>query len=241
MGRTTVGTGVWLVVAGLCGATGCIGVSATKPGAASAQLRQCPGGVVVTPDGLIDDFEDGDNKTADVAGRGGYWWKSTDSAGSFFGPEDWGPVRGGPDGSLAMHPVGETASGDPTEAWGAQIGGNFTGSGFYDASQYVGVSLWAKVAPGKASTLRFEIADGNTHPTGEVCDSCWNHFGKTLQLTTEWKEYRILFSDLRQDEGWGDPRPLTVDVSRLYSLNFKLLPGSVFDFWVDNLQFLSCE
>jgi len=88
-------------------------------------------------------LEDGDNKTAAVAGRGGYWWKSTDSAGSFFGPDDWGPIAAGPGGSLVLHPMGETVLGDPTEAWGAQTGGNFVGAGFYDATAYVGIAFKA--------------------------------------------------------------------------------------------------
>ncbi len=219
----------------------CIGVSATQPGAAAAALRYCPGAVVPAPEGLIDDFEDGDNKTAAVAGRGGYWWKSTDSAGSFFGPEDWGPIAAGPGGSLALHPMGETVLGDPTEAWGAQIGGNFVGAGFYDASAYVGIAFKAKVGPKSTKTFRVEVADVNTHPSGEVCDSCWNHFGKYVTFTTEWQEYQVLFSELRQEEGWGNPRPKSVTPAQIYSLNWKIRPGSTFEFFIDDIQFLTCQ
>ncbi|MBN2195695.1 MAG: hypothetical protein JW751_22935 [Polyangiaceae bacterium] len=230
-----------LVVVGASLLGGCIGVSAKRPGGAAGSLRACPAGVAAAPDGLIDDFEDGDNRTAAVGSRGGYWWKSTDSAGSFFGPDDWGPIKGGANGSFALHLMGQTVSGDPTEAWGAQVGGNFVGSGFYDATAYVGISFKAKTTPKSVKTFRLEIADVNSHPTGEVCTACWNHFGKWMTFTSEWKEYKVLFADLQQEEGWGDPRPDMVTPTQIYAIQWKIKPGSDFDFMIDDLHFLACE
>ena len=88
---------------------------------------------------------------------------------------------------------------------------------------------------------RFNIGDINTHEAGKVCEACWNHFGKTLSLTSEWKEYRILFTDTRQMDGWGKPRPAAITPSKLYNLDSKMGPGQTFDFSVDDMAFLACR
>src|SRR5690606_19124504 len=75
-------------------AGGCIGVTAKPPPGAGAPIKKCSGDPFDAPDGLIDDFEDGNTVIAAVAGREGYWFKSADAGGSFFGPEDIGPVPG---------------------------------------------------------------------------------------------------------------------------------------------------
>ena len=61
--------------------------------------------------------------------------------------------------------------------------------------------------PESTRKARFKIADINTHKDAGICKACWNHFGKDLTLTTEWKEYRVTFSGAEQEPGWGDPRP----------------------------------
>lgn len=228
------------VASGAAVVSGCIGVSATKPGAAAPVLKQCAGAVVDAPNGLIDDFEDGNTTTAAIAGRGGYWWKSADPMGSYFGPEEWGPMPEG--GSLALHPLGETVKSTDPDAWGAQLGGNLVGSGFYDGSAYVGIAFRIRVAEGSTRQIRFQLADVNTHPSGNVCSKgCWNHFGKDLMLTTEWQDMKLLFSDLRQEEGWGNPRPPSVTPASLFSVGFKVKSGSKFDFFIDDVRFLGCE
>lgn len=221
---------------------GCIGVTAKPPPGAPTPILRCMEPPVEAKDGLLDDFEDGDTALANVAGRAGYWYKAADSGGSYFGPDDIGPYPGtSHDGSFAAHPVGRTATGG-AEVWGAQFGVTLNqGEQGYDASQYVGISFWAKAAEGTAGKVRFDLADVNTHPDGGVCKDCWNHFGRDMELTYEWREYTILFRNLSQEPGWGDPRPAHVDVAQLFALVFKIRPGNEFDFWVDDVKFVTCR
>src|SRR5690606_1482378 len=125
-----------------------------------------------------------DNRLAPADGRGGYWWKSADSAGSQIGPDDFKPVPGGIGGSLAMQAFGKTASGGGDDGWGAQFGANLTPSGTYDASKYVGLRFMARVGEASTSSVRFKISDVNTHPDLGVCKTCWNHFGRDINLST---------------------------------------------------------
>ncbi len=222
--------------------TACVGVSAHRSQPPDpSDVTTCFGQIVPAgPDGLLDDFEDGNNQLAAREGRGGYWWRSADSSGSGFLTPDVQPVAGGAAGSkLAQHQAGKTASGG--EAWGVNFGANFVTAGLYDASKYVGLRFRAKVGPGSTRNVRLKIGDVNTHPSAGPCKTCWNHFGKDLSLTEEWREYQVLFAGLQQAEGWGDPRPSSVSPNKLFSLDFTVGPGQSFDVWVDDLEFLTCK
>jgi hypothetical protein len=239
------GAARWLGLLAAATAAGCIGVSAPPPKHGGAHIKKCADAPFPAETGMIDDFEDENTAVMNHHGRSGYWFKSADAGGSFFGPDDLGPIEGDPvgrPGSFIIHAIGQTGTGDPETVWGAQLGATLnSGGGTYDGSQYVGISFWAKSAEGKSSSVRFEVADANTHPDGGICTTCWNHFGTTLSLTTEWKQYVIPFRQLSQEEGWGDPRPPNVDPSRLVAVNWKIKPGNTFEFWLDDVQFLDCE
>lgn len=230
-------------VLALC--VGCVGVSANRAGKDSnappvPKLRNCPSGVVPAEDGLIDDFEDGNTRIATKAGRGGYWFKSADPDGSVFNPDEMQLVDGGSDHPGKVLHVSGTTSSAPN-AWGVLVGANFTTEKAYDASQYVGISFWAKVGKDSTPSVRFKIGDINTHPDLGVCTSCWNHFGKDMSFTNEWKEYKVLFSIARQEPYWGSPKPESITPSALYSLDFTVKPGQRFDLWIDDVKFLVCE
>jgi len=223
---------------------GCIGVSAKRTAAAGvvggdvADLNVCRAGIRITDDGAIDDFEDGNNQLSLEGGRDGYWYTAHDPLGSTV---EMAVQEGGAGGSeQSLHITGTTASGaDESKTWGAQVGAMFVGKPPYDASKYAGIVFKARAA--KPGQVRFNIGDINTHEAGKVCEACWNHFGKTLSLTSEWKEYRILFTDTRQMDGWGKPRPAAITPSKLYNLDFKMGPGQTFDFSVDDMAFLACR
>ncbi len=226
--------------------TGCIGVSEKRVlsgavGGTGADVKSCRTGTRRADDGTIDDFEDGDMQLSLEGGRDGYWWPKKDQAGSTIEPTPFGPSDGAGDGSeMAMHASGKTATGDG--AWGAGFGVNLVGQGtFYDASKYAGISFRAKVGPGASTSVRFKIGDVNTHADGHICKGCWNHFGKDLILTTEWREYKVLFSDVRQEPYWGDPRPLSVTPTKLVSIDWSIGPGRTYDVWVDDVAFLDCK
>jgi hypothetical protein len=211
--------------------------------AAPAPLKRCANGTVAAADGLIDDFEDGNNQSAEQAGRSGYWFTAVDTAGSSIAPQgELKPSNGGANGSkLAGHVSGKTAP--EQAAWGAVFGvGLLRDNQLYDASKYAGVSFWAKVGGKSGKSFRFKVSDVNTHPAGKVCtDGCWNHFGSELTLSTEWKEYTIPFTDLKQEEYWGSPRPATVTSNQLVSLDWTVLRGQEFDLWLDDIKLVDCK
>jgi hypothetical protein len=219
---------------------GCIGVSQKPPaaagGVAAAPVKRCKK-THVAPDGKMDDLEDGNSQVLVSGGRDGYWWSAANSNGSSIemAPDD--PGYGG--SQLAMHASGDTIS--PGE-WGAQLGVNFVSKGVvYDASKYVGVAFKAKVGAKSTRNLRFNIGDADTHPDAGICKDCWNHFGKDLTLTGDWKEYQILFASTEQRPGWGNPRPPAIRPDKLVSLVWDIPAGVSFDLWVDDVEMLTCD
>jgi hypothetical protein len=201
----------------------------------------CSGDAKPADDGLIADLEDGGGQIAQLDGRGGYWWSAQDDKGSRIeNKEDLKPVEGGVNGSLGMHAHGSTAS--EQDAWGINFGATFmSGRGdAYDASKYVGISFKAKVGEDSTKKVRFKVGDVNTHADAGQCKACWNHFGKDLSLTTDWKEYQIFFAELAQAPGWGDPRPESIAVDKLVNIDWSIGGGGPFDIWVDDIHFLTC-
>jgi endoglucanase len=239
--------GLSFLAAGLC--AGCIGVSQKKVlagmvGGTGSDVKSCPLGAKVAEDGLVDDFEDANTQLTVEGGRDGYWWPKVDNAGSTLEPTPFGTSEGAKDGSEnAMRVHGKTASGDPTQAWGAGFGVNLRDqTAIYDASRYAGIRFKAKVAKGTSTSVRFNVGDINTHPSGNMCTTaCWNHFGRDMILTTEWKEYKIMFNEMRQQPDWGSPRPLSLTPSKLVEIDWQIGPGRDYDVWVDDIAFLDCK
>lgn len=214
------------------------GAPAGATGSAASALKTC-GSPTATPDGLVEDFEDGNSQAVVLDGRDGYWWTHHDPNGSTIQPEKFAPEDGGANGQgKALHVHGSTASADG--AYGSSVGLNFSNSGLYDGSKYAGISFKAKVGPNSTKKVRFKIGDVNTHGQLGTCKNCWNHFGKDLELSTDWKEYRIMFADATQVPGWGDPRPKNVSPDKLASIDFSIDKGANFDLWVDDVQLLTC-
>ncbi len=220
-----------------------IGVSpkhaATVPGSA-AGVKRCRA-LRPADDGALDDLEDGNQQLSVTSGRDGYWWSAKDPKGSTLEMQVTEPGAGGSE--MAMHMSGKTVPGKPEdEAWGVRLGINLVNQGlFYDASKYAGVAFKAKVGPYSTRAVRLQIADVNTHKDAGLCTACWNHFGKNLMLTPEWKEYRVTFSSIEQEPDWGSPRPPAVTPSKLIALNWGIGPGNSYDLWIDDVTFLECE
>jgi hypothetical protein len=235
-----------LLAAALSPAAACIGVSAKSKGAAvpgvASAVKHCRA-VRPADDGALDDLEDNNNQITKTNGRDGYWWSAADPKGSKIDMQIAEPGFGGSE--MAMHITGTTVPGKAEDqAWGVLLGMNFVGEDvlLYDASKYAGVAFKAKIgSPDSARAVRLKIADVNTHQNAGICKACWNHFGKDLTLTPEWKEYRVTFSGASQEAGWGDPRPQAVTPSKLVGLNWGVGPGNKYDIWIDDVTFLDCE
>lgn len=245
--KTYVLTGIVGVTAALL--TGCIGQSQSKAAStegpspeevakSNPNLKVCK--TKPADDGLLDDFEDENTQLLTIAGRDGYWWKHADEFGSKFDPDELTFVdHEEGDGFKALYVSGETSG--TKDAYGVLVGVNFTSSGLYDATKYVGVSFKAKADPDAQKKVRFKVADVNTHKDGGVCKECWNHFGKDLTLTSEWQTYVILFAELQQAPHWGDPRPPSVDTEKLMALDWSIGPSGKFGLWLDDIELLVCE
>ena len=124
----------------------------------------------------------------------------------------------------------------------AAIGANFVNpKGPYDASKYQGISFFAKRGPGTTSKVRVKLSDKNTDPDGGVCAACSNDFGMQLKLTEDWQKFIVPFSALRQESGWGNPRPRSVAPEAVFAIQFQVNErGRPFDVWVDDLAFTGC-
>src|SRR5690606_17290411 len=90
-------------------------------------------------------------------------------------------------------------------SWGAGLTAELNASGeirsSYDASDYIGISFWARAAG--SLPVRFMVADGNTDADGGVCSNCFDHFGADITLGTDWRRYTFTWWQLAQ-QGWGD-------------------------------------
>jgi endoglucanase len=215
----------------------------TNPVTGVVAIKTCAGPMVPAADGLIDDLEDNNNQVSQVAGRGGYWWAAKDDKGSTIDPiGELKMSEGGAHGSkYALRVSGKTATGE--KAWGSIVGLRIAQGGLYDASRYAGVSFFAKVGEKSTSTVRLKIADFNTHPDGQVCkDACYNDFGKDFTFSHDWQEYKVSFAELKQQDGWGDPRPPSITPSKLVQIAWHLsTPGADFELWLDDVRFTDCQ
>jgi len=190
----------------------------------------------------IEDGEDGDDQILLREGRNGYLYTFVDKDGSTVSPPETGfqMAEGGAEGSThAIHMSGHVAA----------KGEVYVGVGFdfkqspdpYDASQYRGLSFSAKVKAGTEPHVRFMVGDVNTDPKGKICTACNNDFGITFKSTNEWVRYEVTFPELKQESGWGAPRPLAIDPSRLMGIKWQVsVPNSDLDVWLDDVAFIGC-
>jgi hypothetical protein len=192
---------------------------------------------------LIDDAEDGDDQILLREGRGGYFYTFADKAGSTVLPGEnaFAPEAGGPGGSThAIHVTGRLA----------RSGEVYVGTGFdfkqasdpYDASRFTGLSFAARVKTGSEPHVRLLIADVNTDPKGKICKACDNDFGVAFKPADQWARYEVAFSELKQEVGWGSPRPPAVDPSKLMGVKWQVsVPDANVDLWLDDIGFMGCS
>lgn len=216
---------------------GCVtpGTRVASPG--SEPMKTCG------PDGTIEDFEDANNQINVVGDRGGYWYTYVDKEGSTVSPEPgdqggtFAPVEGGHESKYAAGFKGKLAGKSIVYA---AMGLNFEDpKGAYDASQYVGITFWAKRSAGSTSRLTVKLPDGNTDPDGQVCSACFNDYGYTINVGEQWSRFVLPFHDLRQEPDWGAPRKPHVDASKLFAIHWEAkTPGADYDFMVDDIAFI---
>ncbi|HEX6767287.1 MAG TPA: kelch repeat-containing protein, partial [Polyangiaceae bacterium] len=188
--------------------------------------------VVDVDDGLVDDFEDGNNEVLRIGGRDGFWFTFNDGAGTQMPdpgeaalPE---PVMGG----FAFHTHG---SGFTTFAGaGASLKNNPAGGSLaYDASGYGGVRFRYR----SDRPARFEVDTTATipPPDGTCTGSCFDSHGFELPAAPDWQSVQIEWSELAQ-RGFGDPAAF--DPSQVHVLKWLFQPDD-FDFTLDDVRLVS--
>jgi endoglucanase len=192
---------------------------------------------------LIEDAEDADDQLPAREGRKGYWYTFKDDKGTEVLPRDghFVPASGGVgESSYALRVHGKTApSGEVYAGFGVNF---YDPKQPYDASRYDGVSFLAKKAPNTVGSIRVKLPDANTDPDGKVCSDCYNDFGLGFELTDEWTRYTVKFTDLKQEQGWGTPRPETVAANAVFGLQWQVsTPNAEFDVWFDDIRFEGCK
>ena len=80
--------------------------------------------------------------------------------------------------------------------------------------------------------------DANTDPSGKVCTDCYNDFGVNFEVPEEWTRFNVKFEDLKQEDGWGAPRPPNSANDKLFGLQWQVsTPKGEFDIWIDDIKF----
>lgn len=234
----------------LLGLAACVGISVIATGCTpplnSPEMAQTEAGRPCGPEQMIEDGEDNNNQVIVQDGRSGYIYTYMDNEGTSVTPK-----AGSDGGVFEMTAGGVNGSGYALRMQGAVASGNivFAGMGLnltdpkdtYDATRYKGVSFYAKRTKGNTPKVRFKMPDVNTDPEGGVCGNCYNDFGVDIKLSTEWQKYTIPFSKLKQEQGWGTPRPGSMADDRVYAIQFQVKePGAQYDIWVDDIAFTGC-
>jgi endoglucanase len=160
-----------------------------------------------------------------IAERGGYWYTYADKDGSTV----W-PVPGDQGGTFTMVENGHDSK------FAAEMKGKLAGKSIvyaamglnfldpkepFNASNYEGITFWAKRAPNTAGKLNVKLPDGNTDPDGQVCSACFNDYGYAINVGEQWTRYVLPFNDLRQEPDWGAPRKPHIDRKRIYAIHFE--------------------
>jgi endoglucanase len=196
------------------------------------------------PGYAIDDAEDNNNQLLLDRGRNGYWYTFVDKLGSSITP----PIQS----AFIISPVGAGGSGHAARMMGKIASAGqplFAGMGFsfldpkapYDASRYTGISFYAKVGAGSTASVRLKVPDVDTDPEGKTCTECFNDFGADLVLTDQWKKYAVSFAAMTEMQGWGAPRPASINKAKLFGIQWQIAePGVSYDVWVDDVQFTGC-
>jgi hypothetical protein len=128
----------------------------------------------------------------------------------------------------------------PLEEWGANLGTALPG---LDASDWTGVSFWARRSQSSRGSIRVELADARTDPATGTCradvprdalaEGC-DRFGAWASIGSDWRFFTLPFTDFRQG-GWGVYAG-RLEPGDLRALTF-LFPAGRWDVWIDDVAF----
>ena len=186
---------------------------------------------------LVDDLEDEDDQILAVNGRQGWWFTYNDgTSGGSQTPAEHALLT--PDSPGFESDFAARTFGSGFTSWGASLAVELNNDGStkatYDASDYIGVSFWARAAG--TLPIRFMVADANTDSDGGICSSCFDHFGADITLSSSWQRYTFTWWQLAQ-QGWGDSFG-ALDFESLFAFHFQTQANASFDVWVDDLALI---
>jgi hypothetical protein len=188
---------------------------------------------------LLDDFEDGDATGKVTSGRNPMWFlfKDTTAAGVLLPAVLEGATI--PQADAEARPdsaFGLFISSTGFTSWGSGVGVDFVNpKDAYDASAYAGIRFYAK-ATSSWKQVRLNVSQVLTDASQKECTKCDDHLGIALNLTDEWKEYKVLWSALSR-EGWGDAvNELHLD--QLLGVMFLVKPNRTVDLWIDDISLM---
>jgi endoglucanase len=178
----------------------------------------------------IDDLEDGDVEILARDGREGTWFAFDDaSGGTRTDPEIAPAERDGSRNALCL-------DGSNFTRWGGGFGFPLSGVGVarlpYDASNYTGVSFWAR---GSSTQFRFMLVDKYSDPTASLCSGCNDHFNFSFTPSADWQKFTFGWREARQI-GFGDPQP-SVCPAALYAFQAQWPSNQSFELCLDDIAF----
>jgi hypothetical protein len=185
---------------------------------------------------VIDDMEDHDLVISKNGGRVGGWYSYNDGSSGGTAQFTLATVNRG------ASTTGYEYSGSGFSNWGSGVGFDFYNPSNgaltkqpYDVSAYAGVTFWAKAL--KTVSIVVAFPDQDTSPAGMKCTTCDHHWNKSLQLSTDWQRYTILFKDLLLEAGTV-PEPTAFDSAHVLSCEMRVGPGVTFDILIDDIALI---
>lgn len=186
---------------------------------------------------VLDDFEDGDEKTVEDDGRSGTW---------YFYDDETGGTRAH---SVTADPTAERAglvlaiSGSDFSDWGSGFGAGLqwnTAQCTYDASSYAGIQFWARGSGHPRAALQnLDVRPVDLGGTCPADATCFDSHGVNLELNDEWTLYRLSFEEFAQ-AGWGaDVGALEPDA--IYLMEFQFPAAESYAMWLDDVEFFRAE
>lgn len=161
---------------------------------------------------LVDDFEDGDTQASSGLG---WWYTQSDTTGQQnFQIEASGDAE---TGAFSAH-----YSGFGFQVWGALLGLDFTpDEGHLDARNHRALHFRARAGEDSVTLVSARLLD----PDGQ--------YAVELELTTEWRDYELVFDSLLAVDGSAQP----FDAARLTQLHIFVFSSDYFDLWLDDFEF----
>lgn len=197
-----------------------------------AQPNTCEPYTSPGTNGLIDDFEDGDNFLLSNDGRVGAWHIGQDGTGTLEQSEPPLPIAGGAnDSNFALR-----LSGSGFSNWGANVFFELrAGSSPYDASVHQGLKFWAR----GSGQLRVILTQQSLAPA-HACSTCLPESGECGQfysavvfLSSTWSEIILDWSSFAPPTTISTPlRP-----AQLMKIEFEAPAPEPVDFWLDDVAF----